>query len=482
MNKLILSRSRSGQISIMLIAMLALVTSCKKGFLEQTNPQTVGFEHVTDLKSLNAATIGVYSKFKQANYYNGAFTIIPELIGDNAFISIRNGGRYTNHDNFTVTNGDGYVTGAWGLMWEVIVNANQAIHRGSQIEFRGSDVATANQLLGELYSCRALAYFDLVRFFAQPYNFTPDAGHLGVPLVTDPPERIISPSRSSVAEVYDQIISDLQTAEGLLLPARKDGFFDLHAARALLAKVYLYKEDWQNAITYATKVIDESPYTLLTNANYVASWEQKFSSESLFEVANTPTSNSGVNSIGYLTEQGAYGELLATQDLYDTYSATDVRRQLIQPGSRPNGESNAYFIKKYPRGAATRDDNIKVLRLSEVYLIRAEAYAELSKLNPSYTTQAVEDLHTIMKRADPSAADIMITGQDLVDRVILERRKELAFEGNRLFDINRKKMDLIHIETDRTRVFTYPNNRFIMPIPYSERNANKNIEPNPGWN
>ena len=462
------------------IASLLSLSACSVSFLDEANPQAVAFDQIKDLNSLTTASVGVYSKFTESNYYGRTFTLTPDIMGDNAFISIKNGGRYINQDRFSITNGDGYVTGAWSLMYQVIANANLALSAGHNLQFATQDEQVqANQILGELYACRALAYFDLLRFFAQPYNFTEDASHDGVPLITESQSSIISPPRASVAEVYAQIVNDLKQAEQLMRPAKKNGFFTQVAAQALLSKVYLYMEDWENAEIYASKVINDGPYTLVSNVDYVASWAEDFNIESIFEVVFLSTDNLASNGLGYLYHQGAYGEVIATKDLYDTYTSSDVRRELITEGSRLDGEQDAHFIWKYPRGASSYDDNIKVLRLAEIYLIRAEARAEAA--TPDFAG-ACDDLNEIVLRADPTATPVNLTGQDLVDRIILERRKELAFEGNRLFDINRKKMDLTHIQSMETREFTYPNNRFIMPIPYSERNANDNISQNPGWN
>lgn len=467
---------------LVIIAGAALLAAgCGKSFLELKNPQAIDFDHISDLESLTTASTGVYSLFKQANYYNRTFTVIPELMSDNSFISIKNSGRYLNEDRFTVTNGDSYVAGAWQLMNQVVANANLALAASRTISFSAADQPKANQIIGELYACRALAFFDMVRFFAQPYRFTADASHPGIPIYTEPANQIIYPARETVAKSYQQIIADLKQAETLLDNSKKNGHFTQAAAQALLAKVYLYQEDWVNAELYATKVIDNGIYTLLTNQNYVAGWAAKFTAESILEIGNTSTSNSGSDGIGYFTEQTGYGDLLATKDLYDTYTATDVRRKLIVPGVRTGGEAQAYFIKKYPNGVGTKDDNPKVLRKAEVYLIRAEARAELALTDASHQAGALADLNTIVKRADPQAADVALSGQDLVDRVLLERRKELAFEGNRLFDLNRKRKDVVNIQSDAQTTYTYPHNRFIMPIPYDEINANPNMEQNPGW-
>ena len=240
-------------------------------------------------------------------------------------------------------------------------------------------------------------------------------------------------------------------------------------------------EDWANAEKYATDAL-AGPYTLLARGSYVSSWSSKFSSESLFEIANTGTDNAATNSIGYFYEQVGYGEGLATADLYSQYTSTDVRRQLIPIGVRKvTFENPAYFVKKYPLGASTRDDNVRVLRLSEVYLIRAEARAELSKTDATKITGAQADLNAIVTRADASAIPVVLTGDALVERILLERRKELAFEGNRFFDLTRRKKNVRHIRSTDEVTYTYPNNKFVMPIPVAETNANRNIEQNPGW-
>lgn len=470
-------RPKSGLLTLLVILLSLAFSGCSQRFLEEANPQAVGFDQIKDLKALTTASVGVYSKFNQPNYYNRTFVLVPDLLGDNVFISIKNTGKYINHDRFAITNGDGYITGAWSLMYQAIVNANLALAAGAEIEFAGHEQQEADQILGELHACRALAYFDLLRFFSQPYNFTDDASHPGVPLITEPSSSIISPPRASVAEVYDQIVADLRKAETLMRPARKDGHFTSIAAQALLSKVYLYMEDWENAESYASKVIDQGPYSLIPTSAYVESWADKFTAESIFEIANLPNDNSGVNSIGYLYEPGAYGDALATKDLYQSYTSSDVRRQLIEPGTRLDGEKEAYFVHKYPHGVDSHDDNPKVLRLAEIYLIRAEARAESGDFSG-----ARSDLNRIIQRADPEATPVGAQGEALIDRIILERRKELAFEGNRLFDLNRKKMNLTHIQSQESTEYTYPNNRFIMPIPYAERNANDNIEQNPGWN
>lgn len=463
---------------IKIITLAALVSGCSKEFLDLNNPQALPLEGtIVDAKTLSAASTGAYIPFRDINYYNRTFTLLPDLMSDNVFISRSNSGRYLAMDNFTVTVTDGYVSGAWNAMFRVINNANLAIAGGEKL-IPNTEI---NQYIGEMYAIRALAHFDAVRLFAQPYNFTNDASHLGIPVITAPSTQIIFPKRETVKTVYDQIINDFNKALSLLSVHNNPGKMTPAAVNALLSKVYLYKEDWEQAEVFATNAIN-SNHNLISTANYVASWTDKFTTESIFEIANTPTSNAASDGIGYFYEQAGYGDGLATGDLYNLYSSTDIRRNFIQVGvRRATFENPAYFIKKYPKGNSQRDDNLKVIRLSEVYLIRAEARAELGKTNNAKTTLAQQDLNTIVKRADPAATDITLSGNDLIERILVERRKELAFEGHRLFDLNRRKKNVNNIRSDETLEHTYPNNRFIMPIPFAEMNTNSNMVQNPGW-
>lgn len=464
---------------IIYIGALLFLSGCSNKFFDLENAQGLDLEKtITDVPSLRSASHGVYDKFQSIHYYNRSFLIYPELIGDNMFVSRKNSGRYINYDFFRMNPEDGSATDTWYQMWRLITNANLAITKGQQLELTSAAQYEANQIIGEMYAARALCYFDMVRLYGQPYNFTADASHLGVPLITEPHAELLSPSRNTVKEVYDQVIADFNQALNLMTETQKNGYFTIPAVKALLAKVYLYMEDWENAEKYATEVIEGNSHTLLSREDYVDSWGLNFSSESIFEISNNPSDRPGTNGIGYFCMPSGYGDGLATEDLYNQYTSTDVRRELIEKGSRPSAENPAYFILKYPRGASSMDDDIKVIRLSEVYLIRAEACAEIGG---TYTALAQADLNTIVQRADPSASDITLTGNPLVQRILAERRKELAFEGNRLFDMNRKKMGITHIQSDRTQFLSYPNNGFILPISRTELQANPNMEQNPGY-
>lgn len=464
------------------VMMIVLLGACSDKFLELENPQGLDLRNtIVDVPTLKVATNGVYDKFQSIHYYNRSFLLYPEIIGDNVFVSRRNSGRYINYDYFRLNPDDGSAVDTWYQMWRLIANANLAIDRGEALDLSSSLRIQADEMIGEMYAARALCYFDMLRLYAQPYNFTVDGGHLGVPLLLEPQMELVKPARNTAKDSYEQVVRDFEKALTLLNANNKPGYFTIPAVQAFLAKIYLYMEDWTNAEKYATDVIEGNTHQLLSHADYVDSWSGRHSSESIFEVINSAIDRPSTDGIGYFYEQAGYGDGLATKDLYDIYANTDIRKSLIQEGVRQGAENPAYFVRKYPNGSGTMDDNIKVIRLSEVYLIRAEARAEMALTDNSYTAGAQADLNVIVQRADPSATSISHTGPALIDRILLERRKELAFEGNRLFDMNRKKRGIMHIQSNRSQMLTYPNNGFVLPISRTELQANPNMDQNPGY-
>lgn len=460
------------------ICVLSATASCSSDFLDIDPEQNVAAEKaITDINTLRTALNGVYSKLQSSDYYGRSMYVIPELMADNLFLSTRNTGRYLDYDSFIVSEEDTFADGSWNVLYEVVVNATRAIEGGENLDIISSEQQKQiDQLVGEAYALRAMAHFDLVRLFAQPYNFTQDASHLGIPIITKVSQDEIMPSRSTVKEVYDQINSDLLAAINKMSVDKKDGRFSVNAAKALAARAYLYREDFTNAIKYSTEVINSGEFSLVLNAEYNSIWADEYNSESIFEIVNTIADNAGTNSLGHYFDPDGYADALVTDELLNLYASTDVRLSVINQGAKSGAEDDALFVGKFPKGTS-HDDNIRVLRLAEQYLIRAEAYAKTNK-----TTKAQADVSFIATRGDLNAGPVNETDDALIDRILLERRKELAFEGHRLFDLNRNKKNVRIIQSENVIDASYPNEKFILPIPLNELNANPNIKPqNPGY-
>ncbi|MDX5435704.1 MAG: RagB/SusD family nutrient uptake outer membrane protein, partial [Pontibacter sp.] len=332
--------------------------------------------------------------------------------------------------------------------------------------------ANVDQYKGEAYAIRALMYFELVRHFAEPYTAKPNA--LGVPIVLEI-DRQAEPSRNTVAEVYAQIQSDLDKAIGLMTKKTNSGRFSPYAAKALKAKVSLYMGNYEQALTLADDVIENSGVNLVSYQNFLSYWANPRPAgvETLFEVISTETDNSGTNELGYIYHQGGYGDILANPALYDLYAGTDIRKSLIIKGKRNRGENPAYIVNKCPNISGDRDDK-KVLRISEVYLIAAEAAYRLGD-----EEAALDYLNTLVAERDP---DLMYesTGEQLLNDIVLERRKELAFEGDRLHTLDRLNRDITN-RPDGPAEVPFNSHLRLLPIPQTEMDANANIQQNPGY-
>jgi hypothetical protein len=522
------------------LSALLLTMGCGKNFLDLKPQQSVFTEDVfSSLPTARAAVNGLYSLMQSYSYYGRDALVIPEVLSDNATRSVRTGNRYTGMNTMTHTATDANVSRMWNQMYQVVTSANNII--ANEEKLRGIITPLQQeefgQLIGEAYAVRALAYFDLVKFFARPLNHTADGSHLGVPLVLKPVSNVtevVYPARNTAKEVYDQIDRDLAEAlkrlpttgnvwwNGSVNPAFAKIRLNRWGALALRARVAVFKGDWQTAVASATEVIASGRYSLLPYGSLVQDFRTPGNNESIFEVANNTNDNPGTDGIAYLCSQQGYGEVLGTRTsmnsrstgttlttfraLYEAYSATDVRRNFVALGNRNSigGETNVPLALKYTN-IVTFLENIKVLRLSEVYLSRGEALARLAVQNNDNAslTAAMADINLIRKSRDtasvtrpfsvsllttPPAGSIRATA--FLDSIIVERRKELALEGQRLFDLNRTKTNYVKINsagnsTSRLVDYNATTNsyyyRTILPIPVSQVQNNPNMVQNPGF-
>ncbi|MGZ3915494.1 MAG: RagB/SusD family nutrient uptake outer membrane protein, partial [Flavisolibacter sp.] len=229
--------------------------------------------------------------------------------------------------------------------------------------------------------------------------------------------------------------------------------------------------------------INNSGFTLVSPGNYNSYWaDPSFRDdkvETLFEVDADVINNNGFDDLAGIYENG-YQDIYASSQLYNLYSATDIRQSVIIPGTTKSG-SPGYIVDKYPNATNADRDNIKVIRLSEVYLIAAEASL------PGNETDALKYLNLLMAQRDPSFAGYSSTGAALLDDIVTERRKELAFEGDRLYDLNRLKQ-AINRGANPAAIpaplsIPYPADKRLAPIPQNEIQSNPNIagQQNPGY-
>ena len=331
-----------------------------------------------------------------------------------------------------------------------------------------------------------------------------DKTALGVPLALEPLDASSQPSRATVEQVYTQIVKDLTDGAPLLNKTKTNGYINYYANRAILARAYLYMENWGGALAAAEEIINSKVYTLYTNANWVSSWTAQYNTESIFELAMLQgESDLEEGSLSFYLRRLGHGSTSAMgwfmasdywiqrmsqdpddirwgiMDYDESYKDTGVYRF----GSCYKYSGSTTFVGD-GKGSSTAV-NIKVIRLSEIYLIAAEA-----ALNSNSKDKAVNYLNAIRKRS-PNLAPATATNITS-DMILDERSKELFAEGHRFFDMMRLNKtitfndDFIYpmvVITHREKTIDRTFYKTILPISIDEMNANEGVrsQQNPGY-
>lgn len=491
-----MKNSITKKIIVAILPVFLLFAACDD-FLEKDPYYATPTENITSSYSnLKIALTGLYNHLTDLDYLGKNFMLSADVRADDTNLKIENSNRMTAQYKYTLTDGSGDPQYAWGIMLKVLNQANIILSAIDNVE--DGTQAERDQLKGEALTIRAMVLFDMARQFAQPYNLPSSAGsvaagtadgnggHLGVPVLTSPTDDPFSlfPERKTVKEVYDQVLADLDAAVQLMPQASNPNFINGNTALALRARAKLYKEDWAGAANDATSVIESGNYELLSADAYIPSWGKENTSESIFELALTKSTYLGTTALGYMYDTRGYGDMVASSALLDLFEEGDVRGVLKQgepDAGPPDGELMFYevdglvYTNKYPgRDGTAGLDNPKIIRLSEMYLIRAEANFEAGT---SIGAAPLDDINAIRSNRNASAfTDIDAT------KIENERRRELCFEGHRLFDILRKGKDLERGDDYwAAQSVSFPNELFIYPIPDNEMDVNPNMVQNPGY-
>lgn len=470
-----------------------LFTGCGNKWLEEAQPSTSteSGDAIKSAREAQYALNGVYDILRKYEYYGARMTYYGDVTGEDlqANGDTKRAAKYYLFD----FNKDNTPSALWQEPYRALRNANGILDFVNNLPTENlSD--ELKDIKGQALALRALAHFDLVKVFATP--FTKDNGaSLGVPIEIEKHNSTNKPRRNTVKEVYNQVISDLEDASKLLSAARNNGKINRFAAQQLLSRAYLYIGQDQKAFDTATQMITEAQkgassskaqYLLWTNAEYSSVWSKDFTNEILFQLSVVKTeSGPGKEGIGYLLWRQGYNDIILSGDYMTLLKAdpNDVRHQIITKYT--SKQVDYYYLNKYPgnpaEGETAQEADIPVLRLSEAYLIAAEAAVKIGD-----NTNALKYLNAIVSRANPAKS---VSGTVTLERVMEERRKELVGEGHRLFDATRNNMrierkaashnsPLLRAETksfDRTYFKT------VMAIPRREIDANTNIIQNDGY-
>ncbi|SDG22198.1 Starch-binding associating with outer membrane [Dyadobacter soli] len=374
------------------------------------------------------------------------------------------------------------VSTLWRIHYKTITLANIAIERIPPINM---DETLRSRLVNEAKFLRALAYFNLVRMFGN------------VPLLVKE-EEPLNPDVSTVDAIYTQIISDLQAAEGLPLDgAIQEGRATSGAAKALLAKVYLTRKDFQNASAKALEVIQSNKYALWDNYADVFKHTNRNGKEALFSVSFGDGGGAisfwefGQFNVRLLPPElsreiagirNTQGWQAATKDLYNSFAEADTRKKVTFLTEFVNDKGatiklNDIYIQKYwdrtaePVAGDSQQD-FPVIRYSDVLLTYAEAQAELGNAAP-----ANQYVNMVRKRA--KLAEINLAGAALKEEILDQRRKEFVAEGHRWYDLVRT--GTLAAKVQKAKAIDVKPMYELFPLPQRERDVNQKLPQNQGY-
>lgn len=407
---------------------------------------------ITSAVGARTALAGAYNALQSLSYYGGDFLFLQDLSADNA-IHVGTFQTFDDADVNELRADNGSVEGVWDALYVGINRANVLIKEVPGVT--GLDAEERDQILGEAHFLRALHLHNLVKLWGD------------VPMPLEPAASVSEASqisRTPAAEVYAQIVTDLQQAATLMSDDDQTRQASVGAARALLARVQLYRGQWAAALAQA-EAVEGMGYELAPSFADLFDEDGEDTDEDIFRVTFTA---SDYNNIGYYylsEDEGGRGEVAPQQELIDAFEADDERLAWSIAGD----EEGDAFGTKYPSTAGAED--VHVIRFGEVVLIRAEALARLNRLE-----EAVEQYNRIRERAgvDAHVLGVDVTTQAQVLAAIwAERQRELAFEGDRWADL---------VRTGRAvAVLGIPAFQTLYPIPQGEIDVAPNLTQNPGY-
>ena len=427
---------------ITVVSLGALLTaSCQKETLDQAPQASLSAAGaIKDAATVNAATLGIYSGFQSGNYYGLRYHIFADLYADN----IRNTGTFSSFKQFenkTLLADNTEISAMWNSMYSTINRANAVI---AAVPGIADPTLVKDNVLAEARILRANVYFDLIRYWGGSNTGFNKAGGVGVPLVLTPTlvEADAAPrARATEAAVLAQINADLDFAINVATFTNTNattGRVSKDYAKALKARVALYMGDYATALSLSNELIASGRYSLTPGVTYRDIWANKNTKESLWEIQFEPTNSNSIAFFYYTTGNGGRNEIAAFSTLNSAHEAGDVRTAInttTQGGAAATATAAANFkTLKYTR-VGTGDDNVVMFRLAELYLIRAEARAQLG--GAANLVDALADVNVIRVRAGLAANTTATTTATLITAILKERRVEFAHEGHRFFDLKR---------------------------------------------
>jgi len=451
---------------LVLVAVVAVMfNSCKKDLDLSPTDAIDASKAYTNMKDITAGLYSVYAgNSTMTRIYNGS------ILADEVKLSDENRGQGQFQFKWQYTASSN--PAGMGQHYSMIDQIHRILDALPEIPTANADEETAKRrITAELLTLRGIAYLELmINFIVQGY----DPAGLAVPLVLKS-ELLQQPPRNTTQEIMTQVESDLAAgrAESLIPNAPDDPLrLSQSAIAAYQARAALLKKDWDNAIAYATSAITLSGKTL-SMAEYPAFFSDDNESESIFKYRN----NTAPQTLWIDTNGDQFFE--PADKLKNLFDRNNDIRFFTFFGS---GGGDTSVIIKYPGSArGPQINDLKLVRLAEMYLIRAEANAEKGQL-----TNAANDINALRRERISGYADVAFASKDIaISEIMDERFKELCYEGFRFFDLKRRNLpinrDLSDSRNPNWQNLPADSYLFALPIPQTEFSGNPNMVQNPGY-
>ncbi len=466
-----------------LVAGMAM-TSCSD-FLDKTPSTSLPVDGaVTTVFDLENAVNGIgYLMSEDRMTYSAEYAIYADLRG-NDFAIKYNYGQSSPLAQYPTAQYLELPSVAYHMYYKALANVNQAlaaIENGTITNASGNE-ATVNDLRGQLLAWRGLLHFDLARMFCAIPTTVGDknAANSGLVLSNQVLPIDYKGTRSTLDETYKQITDDLTAALDYIGKKKNNGCLNYWSALALRARAYLYWGKDADALKDAEAVIaGATAYSLYSKDKYAEVWGQAYTSESLFELSITLNYNAQRNSCGYYCDADGYPEcgFNETGELFTYLIAhpEDVRGQLIKDQNDASyGRAAGYYPAKYPgREGSLYVNNPKIIRLSEVYLMAAEAAVKTGD-----AAKAAGYINTLRQNRIDGYTDVATV---TIDDVLWEYRVELFAENQYTFCYWRNKKSVHADQASGEKDINYDDYRTILPIPQREIDYNNSLIQNPGY-
>lgn len=470
-------------ISVMMLA------ACKNVIEVQPIFQKDGAKIFTSLDDYQFSLTGTYALFRQTGYFGSGgqttstWANLPDMMTDNLVQTGSDLANWQAQTNWQYTTAENDLEVAWIAAYSVINQANITL-KGIDA-FSSVDAARVNKIKAQALAIRAIAHFDLLRYWGEEYDR--NSSKLGVPYVTAS-DIELKPARLTVKATWDKIFVDMLAAEtalasvtGLNTSSNKSNL-DVNAIRGLLARMYLYSKEYDKAEAYATTVIATFP--LASKTSFPGIWKDESAAEVIWAVSfNAGEGSPATGAYAGANNRSRFRPSPALVATYD--QVNDVRFAPYFAIRNSNGGTPRRVVSKF-LGRGISIDNVvnwKALRTGELYLIRAEARA---RQGGAKETLGLTDLNDLRAARINGYVPELLVGTPLLNAIELERRKELFCEGHRWFDLKRTTRTIARVNFDlvSTQLNLAPAaKQWNWPIPQGEIDANLTIstQQTTGW-